>query len=133
MEYEPLPATRSRTVPKAPPPRRSRRLLRWTWPVLAALLVGAVTGVGVAAAIHVPKVDTLAGYTPSLVTQLYDKNGAVFTTFARERRVMLKEHEMPQVMQRAVLASEDANFFRHGGIDAMGIGRAALADLRAGK
>ena len=101
--------------------------------MLAALLVGAVTGVGVAAAIHVPKVDTLAGYTPSLVTQLYDKNGAVFTTFARERRVMLKEHEMPQVMQRAVLASEDANFFRHGGIDAMGIGRAALADLRAGK
>jgi penicillin-binding protein 1A len=131
MEYEPLPANRS-SIPSAPP-RRSRRLIRWTWPVLAALLVGAVTGVGVAAAIHVPKVDAMAEYTPYLVTQLYDKNGAVFTTFARERRVMLKEHEMPQVMQRAVLASEDANFFRHGGIDAMGIGRAALADLRAGK
>ncbi|HEV2854852.1 MAG TPA: PBP1A family penicillin-binding protein [Thermoanaerobaculia bacterium] len=132
MEYEPLPATRSR-VPDAPPARRSRRLIRWTWPVLAALLVGAVTGVGVAAAIHVPKVDSLTDYTPSLVTQLYDKNGAVFTTFSKERRVMLKESEMPQVMQRAVLASEDANFFRHGGIDAMGIGRAALADLRAGR
>src|SRR5829696_4210635 len=64
MEYEPLPATRSRTVPKAPPPRRSRRLLRWTWPVLAALLIGAITGVAVAAAIHVPKVDDLADYTP---------------------------------------------------------------------
>ena len=133
MEYEPLSANRT-PIPDAPPRRRSRRLIRWTWPVLAALLVGAVTGVGVAAAIHVPKVDTkLADYTPSLVTQLYDKNGAVFTTFARERRVMLKEHEMPKVMQQAVLASEDANFFRHGGIDAMGIGRAALADLRAGK
>lgn len=132
MEYEPLPANRRSSVPSAPP-RRSRRLIRWTWPVLAALLVGAVTGVGVAAAIHVPKVDTLADFTPSLVTQLYDKNGAVFSTFARERRVMLKESEMPKIMQQAVLASEDANFFRHGGIDAMGIGRAAVADLRAGK
>jgi penicillin-binding protein 1A len=133
MEYEPLPATRPRTVPQAPPPRRSRRLLRWIWPVLAALLIGAITGVAVAAAIHVPKVDTLADYTPSLVTQLFDKNGKVFTTFARERRVMLKENEMPRVLQQAVLASEDANFFRHGGIDAMGIARAALTDVRAGR
>ncbi|HKI04574.1 MAG TPA: PBP1A family penicillin-binding protein, partial [Thermoanaerobaculia bacterium] len=128
-----MPANRSRAVPTAPPPRRSRRLLRWTWPVLAALLIGAITGVAVAAAIHVPKVDTLADYTPSLVTQLFDKNGAVFTTFARERRVMLKENEMPRILQQAVLASEDANFFRHGGIDAMGIARAAVTDIRAGK
>lgn len=131
MEYEPLPANRSSV--QAAPDRPSRRLIRWTWPVLAALLVGAVTGVGVAAAIHVPKVDTLTEYTPNLVTQLYDKNGAVFTTFSKERRVMLKESEMPEVMQRAVLASEDANFFRHGGIDAMGIARAAVTDLRAGR
>ena len=132
MEYEPLPANRPRTS-TAPPPRRSRRLRRWTWPVLAALLIGAITGVAVAAAIHVPKVDQLADYTPDLVTQLYDKNGAVFTTFARERRVMLKENEMPRILQQAVLASEDANFFRHGGIDAMGIARAAVTDVRAGR
>src|SRR6185295_6920576 len=34
---------------------------------------------------------------------------------------------------QAVLASEDANFFRHGGIDAMGVLRAGLADVRAGR
>ena len=129
----PPPADRSRSIPAAPPPRASGRLLRWAWPVLAALAVGAVTGVAVAAAIHVPRVDSLADYTPSLVTQLYDRNGAVFSTFARERRVMLKESEIPPVMQQAVLASEDANFFRHGGIDAMGILRAGLADVRAGR
>ncbi len=101
--------------------------------MLAALVVGAITGVAVAAAIHVPRVESLADYTPSLVTQLHDKNGAVFANFARERRVMLKENEIPRVLQEAVLASEDANFFRHGGIDAMGIARAALVDLRVGK
>jgi penicillin-binding protein 1A len=108
-------------------------MLRWTWPVLAALLVGAVTGVAVAAAIHMPRVESLADFAPMLVTQLYARDGSVFTTFARERRVMLKEDEIPQVVQQAVLASEDANFFRHGGIDAAGIARAALVDIRAGK
>jgi penicillin-binding protein 1A len=130
MEYDPLPARSPRTARSA---SSSRRILRWAWPVLAALLVGAVAGVAVAAAIHVPRVEALATYRPSVVTQLFDRNGHVFTTFARERRVMLKESEMPRIMQLAVLASEDANFFRHGGIDAMGIARAAVTDVRAGR
>jgi len=130
MEYEPLPERRPPTVSE-PPPRRPWRLLRWIWPVVAALLVGAVSGVAIAAAIHMPQVDTLATYTPRMVTQLFDKNGHVFTTFARERRVMLKEGEMPRVMEQALVASEDSNFFQHGGIDALGIARAALTDVRA--
>jgi penicillin-binding protein 1A len=119
--------------PRPSSPRRPRRLLRWTVPALAALVFGAVGGVAVAAAIHMPRVDSLLNYTPSLVTQLYDKNGKVFSTFARERRVMLKEGQIPKVVQDAVLASEDANFFNHGGIDAMGILRAAYTDIRAGR
>jgi penicillin-binding protein 1A len=134
MEYEPLSPVSprpSRSNPPAAP--QGRRLLRWTWPVLVALLVGAVSGVAIAAAIHVPRVEAMGSFTPSLVTQLLDRNGRAFATFARERRVMLKESEMPQILQNAVLASEDANFFRHGGIDAMGIARAAFTDLRRGK
>src|SRR3954469_6744944 len=130
MEYEPL---SERRPPVAPPTRSSRRLLRWVWPALAALLVGAVTGGAGAAAIHVPRVEALGEYRPSLVTQLYDKNGNVFTTFARQRRVMLKQNEIPQVLQEALLASEDSNFYQHGGIDALGIARAALTDIRSGK
>ncbi len=129
MEYEPLP---ERRPPVVSPPRSSRRLLRWIWPVLAALLVGALTGVAVAAAIHVPRV-ALADLRPRLVTQLYDKNGTVFTTFARERRVMLKQSEIPKVLEDALLASEDSNFYQHGGVDALGIARAALTDLRSGR
>jgi penicillin-binding protein 1A len=108
-------------------------MLRWTVPLLIALLTGAVAGVAVAAAIHMPRVDALADYTPSLVTQLYAHDGSVFATFARERRVMLKEGQIPKTLQQAVLASEDGNFFHHGGIDAMGIARAAVTDIKAGR
>lgn len=123
--------------PAAPPGRRLQpppgRALRWVWPLLAALLLGAAGGVVFAAAIHMPRVDALVDFTPSLVTQLYDREGRPFATFARERRVMLREGEIPQILEQAVLASEDSNFFRHGGVDALGIVRAALADLRAGE
>ncbi|HEX5758292.1 MAG TPA: PBP1A family penicillin-binding protein, partial [Thermoanaerobaculia bacterium] len=107
--------------------------LRWAWPLLAALLLGAAGGVVFAAAIHVPRVESVVDFTPGLVTQLLDRHGKVFTTFARERRVMLREEEIPKVLAQAVLASEDSNFFRHGGVDAFGVARAALADLRAGE
>ncbi len=107
--------------------------MRWTLPLVVALLVGAIAGVAVAAAIHVPRVESLVGYTPSLVTQLFARDRSVFATFARERRVMLKQTGIPKVLQQAVLASEDANFFQHGGVDAVGIARAAWTDLRAGK
>jgi penicillin-binding protein 1A len=136
VRYDP-PSPGMREAPSAPPPAAwrlpPRRLLRWAWPVLLALLLGAVGGVAVAAAIHMPKVDSLASFTPSLGTQLYDKGGHAFRAFAREHRVMLKPEEIPPLIQRAVLASEDSNFFRHGGVDAMGILRSALTDVRQGK
>ena len=135
MDYDP--PRRTHGPPPAPPRRRRPlppgRALRWAWPLLGALLLGAASGVIFAAAIHVPRVDSVVDFTPGLVTQLLDRNGKVFTTFARERRVMLEEGQIPKVLENAVLASEDSNFFRHGGVDAFGIGRAALADLRAGE
>jgi penicillin-binding protein 1A len=133
VRHDPRPATDppTRSTPSQVRSRRRRKLLRWIIPLVVALILGAVSGVGIAALIHVPRVDTLAGYTPSLVTQLLARDGSVFASFARERRVMLKQSQIPPVMEQAVLASEDSNFFRHGGIDAMGIVRAALTDLRA--
>ena len=132
MRYDPIAtsepdsAPAPRSTPQSTGSRGQRRVLRWILPLAVALVVGAVAGVAVAAAIHVPRVDTLEGFTPSLVTQLLARDGSVYATFARERRVMLKQGEIPLVMQQAVLASEDGNFFNHGGIDAMGVLRAAV-------
>jgi penicillin-binding protein 1A len=140
MQYDPMPAAsprvrtrpigRSGAPPPSSPPSRYRRLLRFTWPLLLAVVLGTVGGVAVAAAIHMPKVDSLASFTPSLGTQLYDKAGHPYRSFARERRVMLKAEDIPPLVQQAVLASEDSNFFQHGGVDALGILRSALTDVR---
>jgi len=129
VEHQP----RDRPRPTFGVRRRRWPWLRWTLPLLIAVLVGTTVGVSVAALIHVPQVGALSSFTPNLVTQLLAVDGTVFASFARERRMMLKEGEIPPLIEQALLASEDSNFFRHGGIDAMGIARAALDDLRAGR
>ena len=90
--------------------------------------------IGVAAAIHVPQVDAIASFSPKLVTQIYDRDGTVaFASYARERRLMLDQEEIPPLLRDAMLAAEDGNFFRHGGIDALGIVRSVLVNLRSGR
>jgi penicillin-binding protein 1A len=110
-----------------------RRLLIWLWPLVAALLIGVLGGVGVAAAIHMPRVETITDYTPTLITELHDRDGDLFATYARERREMLEEGEIPEVLQQAVVSAEDGNFFRHGGFDAFGVARAVWANLQKGE
>lgn len=110
-----------------------RRAWRWTLPLLVALLVGGLLGVGVGAAIHMPKVDALADYTPGQITKLYDQLGSVFADYSRERRVLLQEDEIPLILQNAILAAEDSDFFRHGGIDAKGALRAAVKNAVSGR
>ena len=40
---------------------------------------------------------------------------------------------IPRVLQEAIVAAEDERFYEHPGIDGLALGRAAIADLRAGR
>jgi penicillin-binding protein 1A len=113
--------------------RKRKRLLLWVWPLVGALLVGVVGGVGVAAAINMPRVESITDFTPTLITELYDRDGDVFATYARERRMMIDEGDIPRIVEQAVVSAEDGSFFQHGGIDALGIARAAAANLQRGE
>jgi penicillin-binding protein 1A len=114
-------------------PPTGRQWLRWCLPVAIALAAGALVGVAFASAIHIPRVDGVADFRPATGSQLRDRAGAVFTTFATERRLPIRDGELPQVLERAVLAAEDSRFFQHGGVDALGALRAVLANLRSGR
>lgn len=143
MEYDPI-DERKDPRPEAPPEppeggrnaaerSRRRRLFLWVWPLVGALAVGVLGGVGVAAAINMPRVESITDYTPTLITELQDRSGDVFATYARERRVMLDEGQIPEIVQQAVVAAEDGNFFQHGGFDALGVMRAVWANLQKGE
>lgn len=109
--------------------RSQKRWLLLIVPVAVAAILGGVVGVGVASMINMPRVESLSDFTPGQITQLFDRNGEVFATYSREKRILLKEGEVPELLQQAILAAEDTNFFQHGGIDAEGVVRAALNNL----
>ena len=47
-----------------------------------------------------------------------------------EDRVLVVWEQIPDVLRHAVVSAEDRDFFRHGGVDPVGITRAALSDIR---
>jgi penicillin-binding protein 1A len=100
---------------------------------LVVALLGVVAGVAVASAIHVPNLDAYVDSRPGLVTKLLDREGAPFATYASERRQMIEEGALPELLQNAVLAAEDADFFRHGGVDLAGIVRTAVTNVLHGR
>lgn len=102
-------------------------------PPALALLLGMLGGVGVASIINMPQVESLADFTPGVITRLFDRHGEVFATYAKEKRVLIEEGEVPRLLQNAILAAEDSNFFQHGGIDAEGVLRAVSQNLRQGR
>jgi len=65
-------------------------------------------------------------------TRIYDRTGEVvlYTIFEEEKRDPVSFDKMPDHLKHAVIATEDANFYNHIGIDIRGIGRSIIENLR---
>ncbi len=100
-----------------------------------ALLAAFLVGVGALAyfALTLPSTDqlTAAQRRPS-VTILAD-DGSLIATFGDLFGEPLRLREMPRYLPEAVIATEDRRFYHHFGIDLVGMARALVADLRAGR
>jgi len=78
---------------------------------------------------NLPDVTELLDYRPKLPLRVYSAEGDLIGEFGEERRRLTPINEIPTVMKHAVLAIEDARFYQHGGVDYIGMARAALANL----
>jgi len=112
-------------VPQAPPRSRRARLLL----LLVAALLGVPAGFLFAHAVRVPAVRKLIDYQPAIITRIYDRNGLPFAEYSIQRRIVVPKREMSQNFVNAVVATEDADFYKHGGVDPKAIIRAAIKDV----
>ena len=62
-------------------------------------------------------------------TKLVDRNGKTLYETGEERRTVLEQKNIPEIVKQATISAEDANFYKHSGVDFRGIGRAALSDI----
>jgi len=68
-------------------------------------------------------------FRPSFTTRLYDVKGRLIDELYTENREYVRLSDIPIQLQKAFIASEDQNFYRHPGIDMNGILRAVLQNL----
>ena len=80
-----------------------------------------------------PSVTQLESFEPSVGSKVYDENDEPITEFHVERRIFVTLGQMPPALRQAVIATEDARFYSHFGVDPMGIARAVYQNFRRGR
>lgn len=79
-----------------------------------------------------PDIKSLEGYRPLESSIVYSSDGKVLTEFFYERRKFVPHYEIPEIIKKAFIATEDVRFYKHPGVDIIGILRALYRDIKAG-
>jgi len=98
-----------------------------------AILGGALLGVFLAYESDLPQVSSLEDFQPNIITQVFAADGSVLGQFAIEKRVIVAFADIPPLLRNAIVAVEDAEFWKHLGINPWRVPAAALANFRAGR
>src|ERR1051325_10577563 len=125
MPRSDAPPSRAATTPAS---RRS-----WLWRYRRLLFLVALLGFTAVAgaAFLLVRVPLPPEQLQQQTSFLYDANGVQLAALnGGVNRVNVSLSAVPKVMVDAVLATEDRDFFQHGGVDPVGIVRATVADLR---
>ncbi|MBK6957649.1 MAG: penicillin-binding protein 1A [Nitrosomonas sp.] len=97
-------------------------------------LIGVLLAGFAALVIHsnLPSLDTLTDYRPKIPLRIYSDEGLLLGEFGAERRNVVNISEVPAQLKQAILAAEDDRFYEHGGVDYLGVLRAAYSNFSAG-
>jgi len=75
--------------------------------------------------------SAVTDYQPIRASQIWSADGELIGEFFVEKRVLLPIEQIPDLVRKAFVAAEDGRFYKHGGVDYLGVLRAAWANLRA--
>ncbi|PFC38108.1 PBP1A family penicillin-binding protein [Bacillus cereus] len=76
-----------------------------------------------------PKLEKAKLVNP-LSSKIYDKDGKLIYEYGKEKRTNIMYEQIPKLVENAFLATEDARFYEHSGVDYKGTARAALVSLK---
>ena len=79
-----------------------------------------------------PDLSVLTDYQPKVPLRIFSLEGQLIGEFGEERRAVVKIDAVPKSMRDAILAAEDDRFYQHGGVDYLGVMRAAFSNFVSG-
>ncbi|HDR7601721.1 TPA: PBP1A family penicillin-binding protein [Bacillus mycoides] len=102
--------------------------------LISCLLLGIVGLVAGVATFFVmikdaPKLEKAKLVNP-LSSKIYDKDGKLIYEYGKEKRTNIMYDQIPKLVENAFLATEDARFYEHSGVDFKGTARAVLVSLK---
>ena len=96
-------------------------------------LLGAVIGIAKAFVDTAPTLDLAALDAQDKTSFIYDSEGNLITDYkGTEDRIMVSIDEIPEMLQNAFIAAEDARFYEHNGVDVKRIVGALVANFTSG-
>jgi len=75
---------------------------------------------------NLPDYEQLKNYNPIITSRLYAADGSLISEFSKEKRIFVPIDRIPKHLINAFLAAEDANFYKHSGIDPLAIFRTSI-------
>ncbi|NIP78036.1 MAG: penicillin-binding protein, partial [Gemmatimonadetes bacterium] len=79
-----------------------------------------------------PPIDQVHGYVPDEASVVVDRDGEEIGKLFRVNRVVVELDSLPEHVPQAFLATEDQDFYEHGGVDWTRVLGAFWANLRSG-
>ena len=80
--------------------------------------------------IGLPDYKKLSNYQPPISTRVYSESGKLIAEYALQKRLFVPYESIPEVVVNSFLSAEDKNFFDHPGVDAKGILRAIINNIK---
>lgn len=124
------------------PERKDRTTLRFVTELLVVLVVFAVLFLGGLQTIRqyhaltgtLPEIDRLSSYKDEAAetTRIFSADGQLIGTLYDENRTWQSLDRISPAMVHALLAAEDQRFYRHDGVDPIGVARAAWRNWQSG-
>lgn len=110
-------------------------IVKLFWAFLATCLIGAIFGVSaiVYFSFSLPKIASLSDYNPSIPSKILSRDGEILAEIGHEKREVAAIEDIPEKVIDCFLAAEDDSFYEHQGVDYLGVLRALVVNLRAGK
>jgi len=83
--------------------------------------------------LQLPNVETLKDVHMQVPLRIYTQNGKLIAQYGAKRRIPVTLKQVPKQLIQAVLATEDARYYEHPGVDLIGMIRAAKVVLTSGR
>lgn len=97
--------------------------------VVITILIGALIGIVLVYQKGFQQIENLEEIKPKVTTVIYDDHEKPLKEFALEKRTIVRRQDIPEVLEKALIASEDNQFYSHWGINFKGTLRAILGEL----